>query len=844
MKPCHYPKSAHLLYLLMACLMTAATGGAVVAQEAPPGSKASTASDMGELQEVVVTATRREERLQDVPISVSAFNQEQIDQQGIRSIDELSASTPGVTFQRMGSSINANYNDEQSDINIRGIESQAGTSTTGIYIDDAPVQTRHIAFGSVNAFPALFDLERVEVLRGPQGTLFGSSAEGGAVRFITPEPGLNAYSGYVRSELATIQYGDTSYNLGGAAGGPIVDGVLGFRASFSFERDGGWVDRASYTVAPGGNPLAPLQFNGVTEPNSNWQQTATARLALKWAPTDNLSVTPSVYYQHLHINDTAAYWQSLSDPAEGIYRNGNALTNPSTDWFYLLGLKVSWNLPWASFTSSTSYFDRVQNSTSDYTQYERETFLANPAQFYYPAPGDATAAPFGDSQSNFFQEFRLASVDAAARFKWTAGLFYGHMNENVYEDIEDKNSTLNSEFLGLYGIPLCGVILGPCPNGLYLQAPTNRVIDEQLAAFGEATVNIVSHLSATLGLRVSHNQVSNTTLSTGGALVSNPGVVNYYSTSENPVTPKASLTWQPDRDNLYYATVAKGYRTGGINGPNNASICSGDINQLGLGLPTVNGVAQWPLKYASDSLWSYELGAKNTLLDRRLVIDSSIYLVRWNNIQQNVYLPDCGLQFIANLGHVESRGGDIDIQYRPIEALSLGLTASYQDAHFRDSACVGGSVFTGTACQSAGGLVAKPIVSEGNQLLGSPWSLHFSGEYRYALPVLGGSIGYARLDYIVLTAQNGKLPLQDARNAFFDTTIPGLPISRELGARAGVRFSGFDLSLFGENLTNEHPLMFLSRDIPPDTPASAVDPLYFARGVRPRTLGVTGTYRF
>src|SRR5579862_4911761 len=150
----------------------------------------------GGLEEIVVTATRRVERLQDVPISVLAFNQEKLDQQGLKSIDDLSRLSPGLNFQRNGMSSAGNYNDEGSDINIRGVDSAAGTSTTGIYIDDTPIQTRHIGFGSINAFPALFDLQNVEVLRGPQGTLFGAGAEGGAVRFISPEPDLERMRAY------------------------------------------------------------------------------------------------------------------------------------------------------------------------------------------------------------------------------------------------------------------------------------------------------------------------------------------------------------------------------------------------------------------------------------------------------------------------------------------------------------------------------------------------------------------------------------------------------------------------------------------------------------------------
>src|ERR1700738_1128235 len=183
---------------------------------------AETASSGG-LEEVVVTATRREERLQDVPISVTAFSQEKLDSQGLKNIDDLSRLSPGLPFQRNGTGSSADYNDEGSDINIRGIDSTAGTSTTGVYVDDTPIQTRHLNFGAVNPFPQLFDLDRVEVLRGPQGTQFGAGAEGGVVRFIAPEPNLHKSAAYVRGDVAQTKNGDLSYEGGAAFGAPIIE---------------------------------------------------------------------------------------------------------------------------------------------------------------------------------------------------------------------------------------------------------------------------------------------------------------------------------------------------------------------------------------------------------------------------------------------------------------------------------------------------------------------------------------------------------------------------------------------------------------------------------------------
>jgi outer membrane receptor protein involved in Fe transport len=349
-------------------------GTAAVQLAASPVHAASddSATSSAGLDEIVVTATRREERLQDVPVSVLAFSQEKLDAEGLKNIDDLARLSPGLTFQRNGMSSSGNYNDEGSDINIRGVDSAAGTSTTGIYIDDTPIQTRHVGFGSVNAFPALFDLDRVEVLRGPQGTLFGAGAEGGVVRFISPEPDLRKTSAYARADVGVTDGGSPSYEGGLAFGAPIIDDVLAFRGSVSFRRDGGWVDRVGYTLVPNAAAPAtptPVYDGDTTEANANYWDTTTARLAVKWKVNDAVEITPSVYFQRLLIHDTAAYWTSLSNASQNTFQNGNALTNPSDDPFTLTAIKVTWDLGFASFFSNTAYYDRNQVSQSDYTQY-------------------------------------------------------------------------------------------------------------------------------------------------------------------------------------------------------------------------------------------------------------------------------------------------------------------------------------------------------------------------------------------------------------------------------------------------------------------------------------------
>jgi iron complex outermembrane receptor protein len=758
------------------------------------------------LEEIVVTSQRREERLQDVPISVSAFTQEKMDAQGIRNVDDLTALTPGVNFERMGLSAASNYNDENSDISIRGIDSSAGASTTAIYIDDTPIQSRHIGFGTVNAFPLLFDLERVEVLRGPQGTLFGASAEGGAVRFVTPEPSVHTDSGYLRTELADTDGGDESYEAGAAFGGPIVDGTLGFRVSAYFRRDGGYVDRANYR-------------NGdITESDANWQDTAVLRAALKWVVNDAVSITPSILYQKLHQNDTSAYWPELSNRQDGVFLNGNAQRNPSTDPFTLSAIKLD-----ADISSSThlianlSYFSRDQFDTPDYTQFDRAVYGLDPRAPY----GQFGESPFTDTQHNTTFEARLQSTDPNAVLTWTTGVYFAHLDENSTQFIFDP--TINGDFTAAYGVPLC-TAAAPCPGGQIASGPENRIIDKQAAIFGELTVKMGEAWSATAGLRAARMQVSGESIAygpfSGPTVGPNDPLVAAASSTQDPVTPRAVLSYHPNSDNMIYASAAKGYRPGGING-SLGNVCDTSLRTIGL--------TAGPTSFSQDSLWSYELGSKNTLFDRHLQIDASLFVIDWKGIQQNVYLLACGLQFTANLGAARSQGGDVHVALKPVDKLVLDFTAAYTDAKYTETVCGGSLACTGSNA------TAKPIVSEGDRLPDAPWTFIVSGEY--GLPSFRERDPYIRLDYRYTTEQTALLAGQDPNNGVADTTLPGLPRTSSLGMRAGLRWSGIDVSLYGQNLTNTHPLLFESRD-------TTAENLYFARSTRPRTIGVTLSYRY
>ena len=221
-------------------------------------------------------------------------------------------------------------------------------------------------------------------------------------------------------------------------------------------------------------------------------------------------------------------------------------------------------------------------------------------------------------------------------------------------------------------------------------------------------------------------------------------------------------------------------------------------------------------------------------------LNASIYYIDWSNIQQNIYLSSCGEQFSANLGHAKSEGGEVEFVYKPLEALTLDATAAYVDGRITKTSCAGALTSSNDRCGSA---QLAPLGTKGDALLSAPWSLTAAAEYKFG--EWDGTTPYVRADFQYTTAQRSAVSFQNPNNGVSDPTVPGLPITRNLNLRAGARFNGFDVSIYGNNLTNAHPLLYGARDIYP-LPLSSptTDTLYFGRSVRPLTVGVTATYRY
>jgi outer membrane receptor protein involved in Fe transport len=773
----------------VAALLIGTARGQEVAATAPDAS-------LGQLEEITVTATRQSEPLSKVPISVAAYSSQAMDQLGVRSVADLASLTPGVTFSQVNPGSGTN-------IQIRGISSLVGAATTGIYIDDTPIQIRSLGYFPSNVYPQVFDLDRVEILRGPQGTLFGAGSEGGTVRFITPEPSLSAYSEYARGEVANVDGGGWSYEGGAAVGGPIVPDRVGFRLSAWYRRDAGWIDRVDHDTGQ------------VVDANSNQQKSTALRFAMTFQPTAGLQITPGVYYQRQEFNNTNLYWTNLSNPGDNIYRNGDPLGQPGSDTFTLSTLKLGYTAGPVSVFADSAYFRRRSIIHLDYSTVVPDV-VGGPTAPPFGIPGYTSKTDEYDGQDNFTQEIRLQPTDAQGRVNWLVGLFYSHSIQTSFEGI--GGGGLDTLTQALFGVPVAAAIFGPnYQPGDYALISANHALDRQYAIYGNLDFSFTEQLKITAGVRVAHvsSDFSNVQ---GGPFGGGVPQTTGSSTSANPATPKVALDYQMDSRNLFYASVAKGYRVGGGDAPVPIPQCSADLNTIGL--------TGTPETYRSDSLWSYEVGAKNRLFDDRLRLDSSVYFIDWKNIQQQVFLPNCNFKWVANLGELHSRGFDLEAQLRPIQQLTAGAAVGYNKSDYLGNVYPG--VVPGTGPNSV-------IVSKGDTLDSPPWSVTLLS--RLTLPVReSGTRVYFDAHYIFRTRNNGTLAFSDPASLSYDPRLPRMSAQRVLDLRAGVTLGDWDISLFSNNVTNSTATTFSLHD-------SLTSPLFKNVGITPRVYGLTVVFR-
>jgi iron complex outermembrane receptor protein len=660
------------------------------------------------LEEVIVTAQKRVANLQDVPFSVSATSQDQIRNSGSQGLPDLARNIAGFSVADLGPG--------QSQMAIRGISSgqvirdQPGVKEqVGVYLDESAI--------SVALFTPdleLFDLERFEVLRGPQGTLFGAGSEAGTVRYITRQPQLGTYEVYSDASVETVQNGSQGGMARGAFNVPLGD-TAAARLVLYYHHLPGFID----AIQPGG---------GVNKDVNDGDRTG-ARLSLLIKPNDALSITPRVVYQNLTTNGF---------PRVDLY---NILANPYTaiapvsigdreqytqqregllDQFVLSDLKIDYDIGPATLTSITSYTHRNVRVLRDATQLTGSiTFdaLGIPDQ----GPVRLTSPLYDRTGLNVIsEEVRFAS-NGAQTIDWLLGGFFQHVNRHYGQSLPTPT------YDGLIGAPSTD-FGAPSPDIPFYSDLSYRL--KQYAAFGEATWHVTSQWALTGGLRY-YKFTEDKSLLFGGVFGfvpegvpgqtcvtgTGPGSPNTCVTQATPAStdssgtsPRVILSYKPTDDAQLYAQAARGFRLGGINDPINLLLCS----------PTDKVVFGNNPNWKDEKTWDYELGAKTQWLDRRLTLNIDVFYSNIKDLQATTTAGTCSSRVVFNVPTARSAGVELELFARPNNNWDFGVSASYIDAKLTSSVTSTIPPPAGSPPGTASTVVVVGGLADGNRLPTSP----------------------------------------------------------------------------------------------------------------------------
>jgi iron complex outermembrane receptor protein len=821
-------------------LISTAFGAAALAQpgmaqnnpSATGNASARTPAQSTGIEEVVVTATRQSMNANRVPLSIAAVTQRSLDEQGIKSASDLTRVVPELTLVNQTAGLGT--------FAIRGITATVGAATTSVYLDDTSLTKRTNPGGAQQGpgspIPTLFDLQRVEVLKGPQGTLYGGSSEGGTIRFITPTPSLTTYSGMARVEVSSVENGQLGHEYGVAVGGPILQDKIGFRISGVDRKTGGWID----VVNPYTGQIANKDDNGRAE--------QALRGVLLFQINDRAKATFAAYHS-TYINQggpdsstqvyspngqLASASQTYTTPATCYNNNGRApgassaptaVTCPAVlpaGWFRRAPQTYG---PWtlrqdqsmAPFTvinppnnhlSGGKTTNDVGSMTLDYafdrvalksiTSYIQDVTFSGVAEGNDPArlqsvvenPGHLGFPLFAPLQDYFGQfqntnqhhgieqEVRLSSSDPTARLTWVGGLFYSDSHTHINYIIDGNYDNTDLAFYGLTSQQRYGI---PNPGG-YVSLLDAQLHDTELAGFGEANLAITSKLKATLGVRVSRvgltfSQANYGQLS-GRPDVNAPFAFVQGSATDTPVTPKYGVQYNFTSNDMVYLTAAKGFRAGGVNVPLNPQTCGLGLAVYGL---TVNDI---PKQYGPDSVWSYEAGGKFRLLDNTLQLNAAVFQIDWSQIQVTTTAQGCGQSWNQNGGSARSRGVDFQSEYRPNAHFLLTSSVGYTDAYY-----------------TAPVLGPKPLV-------GTPAITYNAGD-PLGVPVWQAALG-ARYDLEVVSLPSYIRADLQYRGAFvtgpsvgsanYNPFTRNIPSNVQVNLRGGVTYKRWDINLFANNV--------------------------------------------
>lgn len=635
--------------------------GTILAAIFGVGASAQEATDArGEIaiEEIVVTAQKREQSVQDVPISVAVYDSGLMEDLNARDFSDFADIVPGMTFASTGVG-NSNYF-------IRGIGQvgQGLSPTTGVYLDETPLQT-HTLRGSSQPDPILFDVARTEVLRGPQGVLFGSSAMGGTIRIITNQPDASQFEAMLDVGVSTIKDGDQSWDVKGMVNVPLVTDTLALRVVGTRGFDGGWIDDLK--------PVTNDVFENINNPAAiiediNSVEYEMVRAALSYTPDETLTITPSILYQKQDQNVDRMF----ADLTFGIESRLRARWHDTfaNEEFQIGNLVIEKDLDafgGLSILSSSSWFDHEYD-----IQFDNSAFRDSQVQgLVGPSPNGEfywTGSNGTSTTDQFTQEIRAVST-SDSRWQYVVGAYF-----NTIEQHQRRFGPA----LNLFGA------VAPLPFGAgdppLLGDSFFGFDEDEFALFGELSYTFADYWTLSVGGRYFDYDQTDTQSSYG--VGGRPGGDLLFEFSEknkeDGFTPRVVLSYQPNNNINLYGSFANGFRTGGVNAPITNSPCT-DQELADAGIPKL------PPPFTSDETDTFEIGAKTNWLDGRVTVNVALYSIDWDDFQQTVEIT-CGPQeqfveaFTANAGAIESDGAELEFAIQFSDDFVVSGGASYTDA--------------------------------------------------------------------------------------------------------------------------------------------------------------------
>lgn len=756
--------------LLLAGISALVVASPALAQQAQGGA---------EVSEIVVTATKRELSLQKVPFSINAQTAEAIQRSGAVTLEDLSRNVAGLAVQNLGPG--------QSQVSVRGVSAgqivrdQPGVKEqVGVYLDESAI--------SLSLFTPdldLFDLNRVETLRGPQGTLFGSGSVGGTVRYITNQPKLGETGGALEAGLNKIDGGGIGGDLKGVVNVPLGDNaalrLVGYRTNYA-----GFIDSIG--------PAAGKDIN-------DGDRTG-ARISVLVEPNDRVRLTPRLVYQKVESNgfNRSEVWnlyanpQTTTVPATTFKDNQQylKLREKFTDEMVLADLKVEADVTDAmALTSVTSY------STRDILVSRDASALTGSVSvdLGFPAAGVQLASNLRDTTkvNNFSQELRLASTGEGP-LQWVAGAFYSKVERTYNQRLPTPGYDAFTD--ARFGAGTSAAVA----NGFPLNSPYNARLPydiKQYAVFGEATYQVTDRFKATAGARY-YNFKEERSFKSGG-LFSN-GDNRTDRTKSDGVSPRIILSYEAAENVTLNAGISKGFRLGGVNDPLNAGLCTASDRALFGGYQS----------YKDESLWNYEVGVKARRGGNTFNVAG--FYNKIDNLQVTLDAGSCSSRIVFNVDKAHSSGVEFELGLNPAEGLTLNLSGSVTDSKFDTTL--------------PGALTAATGIRDGNRLPSVPrFQVTASGSYDFPLTAslngfVNASIQHVGDRYTQPADQENNprtfvhgLPFLGAPASASTTLNLKLPSYELANISAGVeREDGLTITAFINNLTNENARLSFDRE--------------------------------